>query len=315
MAVPERITAHIDHAGVLAWAERGRWVTTDGGEVFVLDLPADGDETGPPVLVLHGFPTCSYDWREVVSTMAPGRRIVMFDFLGFGLSDKPDRRYGIHLHADTTEQLAEELGLERVALVTHDMGDSVGGELLARSMEGRVAFEVVERVVSNGSIYLDMAHLSVGQQLLLGLPDAPFDPASAGRDPSETFKAGIGETFAEGHPASADELEAQWQLVSLDAGNTLLARTIRYLEDRRLEERRYTGSIESHPSPLHVVWGELDPIARHVMTAELLAARPDATLATLVGVGHYPMIEAPAEFAAAVAAGLGRPDGEAAAAG
>lgn len=306
MAVPERITTQIDHPGVLAWARQGRWLDTDAGEVFVVDRPASGPETGPPVLVLHGFPTCSYDWRDVVATMAPGRRIVLFDFLGFGLSAKPDRRYGIHLHADTTQQLADQLGLERVALVTHDMGDSVGGELLARSAEGRVDFEVVERVVSNGSIYLDMAHLSVGQQLLLGLPDAPFDPASAGRDPSESFKAGIGETFAEGHPASADELEAQWQLVSLDAGNTLLARTIRYLEDRRLEERRYTGAIETHPSSLHVVWGELDPIARHVMTAELVAARPDATLATLAGVGHYPMIEAPADFAAAVAAGIGR---------
>jgi pimeloyl-ACP methyl ester carboxylesterase len=66
------------------------------------------------------------------------------------------------------------------------------------------------------------------------------------------------------------------------------------------EEARYTGAIESHQSPLGIVWGELDPIAVHAMTDRLLERRPDATRATLEGVGHYPMVEAPDRFAAAV---------------
>ena len=83
-------------------------------------------------------------------------------------------------------------------------------------------------------------------------------------------------------------------------GHTLLPRTIRYIEDRRAEEERFTGAIERHPSPLGVVWGALDPIAVYPMTARLRRARPDATLITLDGVGHYPMVEDPDAFATAV---------------
>jgi pimeloyl-ACP methyl ester carboxylesterase len=84
----------------------------------------------------------------------------------------------------------------------------------------------------------------------------------------------------------------------------MLPRTIRYIEDRRAEERRFTGAIETHPSPLSVVWGADDPIAIVAMTDELLRARPDADVTILDDVGHYPMIESPARFAEAVIRGL-----------
>jgi pimeloyl-ACP methyl ester carboxylesterase len=225
----------------------------------------------------------------------------MFDFLGFGLSDKPDVRYSIRGYADTAEAVADQLGLRSVALLTHDMGDTVGGELLARALEGAGKLEVTRRVLTNGSIYIEMAQLTPGQQLLLTLPDAKLEGVGEeGGDPSAGFKLGLGSTFSAAHPASDEELEAQWQLVRRHDGNALLPRTIRYIEDRRAEERRFTGAIETHPSPLGVVWGDLDPVAVHIMTATLLAARPDATLITLEGVGHYPMVEVPAQFAAAV---------------
>jgi pimeloyl-ACP methyl ester carboxylesterase len=69
-------------------------------------------------------------------------------------------------------------------------------------------------------------------------------------------------------------------------------------------EARWTGAIERHPSPLHIVWGETDPIARVAMAHRLAAARPDAGLAILDEVGHFPMVEDPARFAAEVVAGL-----------
>ena len=118
----------------------------------------------------------------------------------------------------------------------------------------------------------------------------------------QTCALPISETFA--IAPSRHELDAQWELMARDQGHTLLTRTIRYLEDRMAEEARFTGAIETHPSPLSVVWGELDPVAVLPMTARLLEARPDATLRTLDGVGHYPMIEDPVRFGAAVAAGF-----------
>jgi pimeloyl-ACP methyl ester carboxylesterase len=281
---------------VREWADRGRHLDTDGGRVFVLDVPAGRAAGNDPLLVLHGFPTCSFDWRHVLPALSAERRVVLLDFLGFGLSDKPDVRYSIRGHADTVEAVAADAGLESVALLTHDMGDTVGGELLARDALG-----VTRRVLTNGSIYIDMAQLTPGQQLLLALPDERLPGVGEDEgDPSAGFKHGLGSTFSPDHPASDDELEAQWQLVRHNEGNALLPRTIRYIEDRRAEERRFTGAIERHPSPLGVVWGDQDPVAVHAMTGKLLEARPDATLVTLDGVGHYPMVETPDRFSEAV---------------
>jgi pimeloyl-ACP methyl ester carboxylesterase len=145
-----------------------------------------------------------------------------------------------------------------------------------------------------------MAHLSTGQQLLLSLEDAPTDFVQA-----DGFKAGLAGTFSPKSAVGDDELDAQWLFAERNDGHRLLARTIRYIEDRRAEERRFTGAIETHPSPLSVVWGADDPIAVVAMTDELRRARPDAHVTILDGVGHYPMIEAPDRFATAVTAALG----------
>ena len=168
----------------------------------------------------------------------------------------------------------------------------------------QLGFSVRRRVLTNGSIYLDLAQLTTGQQLLLSLPDEAVQISD-----EERYTESLAATCAPEHRPSDEELAAQWQLLTHNGGDSLLARTIRYIEDRRAEERRYTGAIETHPSPLGIVWGELDPIAVHAMTDRLLEVRPDATRTTLTGVGHYPMVEAPERFAAAV---LARLDGDAA---
>jgi pimeloyl-ACP methyl ester carboxylesterase len=89
-----------------------------------------------------------------------------------------------------------------------------------------------------------------------------------------------------------------------DDGHLVLTRLIRYIEERRQNQARFTGAIASDPSPLHIVWGMDDPIAVPSMVDTLLAARPDASVVRLDGVGHYPMVEAPALFLASVLPGL-----------
>ncbi len=284
---------------VAAWRGRGRHVDVAGGRVFVVDTAATEGSGADPLLVLHGFPTCSFDWRPVLDLLRRDRRVVLFDFLGFGLSDKPDRRYGIRLHADTAEQVATALGLERVVLVAHDMGDTVAGELLARDMDGTLPFSVSASAVSNGSIYIEMARLTPGQQLLLALDDARLGAAPGG-DPGTGFRAGVASTFSSAHPASPEEIEAMWRLAAHGDGHTLLARTIRYIEDRRTDQDRFTGAIETHPAPLGIVWGSRDPVAVYAMAERLAATRPDAAFVTLDDVGHYPMVETPERFAAAL---------------
>jgi pimeloyl-ACP methyl ester carboxylesterase len=284
-----------------AWARAGRWIDSGGHQVWYARFPAAADTGNPPLLVLHGFPTCSYDWTAVLPALRAERDVVVLDVHGFGLSGKPDHRYSIRGYADDVEAVITAEGLTEVDLITHDMGDTVGGEILARTLEGSLALAVRRRVVTNGSIYIDMAQLTLGQQVLLGLPDEANDVVAS--DGGTAFRAGFVGTFAPDtliDDATELDLDVTVNLAVRDGGLAMLPRTIRYIEDRRAEERRFTGAIETHPSPVGIVWGDLDPVAVHAMAETLVAARPGTPLTTLEGVGHYPMVEAPAPFAAAV---------------
>ena len=154
------------------WAALGRHRELCGERIFTIDAPSLGPERHVPLLVLHGFPTSSFDYAAVLDRLRQGRRVLLFDMLGYGLSAKPDRHYTMALQADVGAAFLADLGLDRIALLSHDMGDTVGGELLARRAEGAWPVEVTQRVVTNGSIYIGQAHLTDGQQMLLGLPDA-----------------------------------------------------------------------------------------------------------------------------------------------
>ena len=204
------------------------------------------------------------------------------------------------------EAVVASLGIDEVDLLTHDLGDSVGGELLARGIDGTLGFGVRRRVLTNGSIYMHLVQLSEGQKLLESLPDEAI-PEDAAPDVDALERALVATLAPPGGQASRPDpmhVRAGAVLVVHEGGNRLLARQIRYIEERRRHESRWTGAIEKHPSPLSVVWGDQDPIAVYPMTDELLGKRPDARRTRLEGVGHYPMVEAPVAFSAAVLEGL-----------
>lgn len=285
------------------WRDIGVLRSLCGYRVFTIDAPPIGPEEHEPLLVLHGFPTSSFDYAAVLEPIRAGRRVLLLDALGFGLSDKPDRHYSMALQAELAAAFVAALGIDRLAMLTHDMGDTVGGELLARRQEGTWPVEVTRRVLVNGSIYIDQSQLTDGQQLLLGMPDEklssefPVDAELLTRSLRATFSSQT-PIVPDGWPE--DPLPATVEQILHDDGQLLLARVIRYVEERRQSERRFTGAIESDPSPLHVVWGMDDPVAVPSMVDTLIAARPDTTVVRLNGVGHYPMVEAPAKFLSAV---------------
>ena len=118
----------------------------------------------------------------------------------------------------------------------------------------------------------------------------------------DTFGPSIASIFGN-TPPSDEELRAQWELLSRNDGQTILPRTIRYIEERRVHEGRWIAALRDHPSPITVVWGERDPIAVYPMAERFVSERPGTPLVRLDGVGHFPMIEAPGRLYDAIEAG------------
>jgi pimeloyl-ACP methyl ester carboxylesterase len=83
--------------------------------------------SGPPVLLVHGWPTSSFLWRDVMPPIARRNRVVAVDLPGFGASDKPlGVRYGFDFFGRTLDGFLEALEIDTVALAVHDLGGPVG---------------------------------------------------------------------------------------------------------------------------------------------------------------------------------------------
>ncbi len=175
------------------WEALGAQRSLCGHGIFTIDAPSIGPERHEPLLILHGFPTSSFDYAAVLDGLRQGAGSSCSTASGTGCRPSPTCHYTLALQADMAAAFVAELGLDRLALLTHDVGDTVGGELLARRAEGTWPVEVTQRVITNGSIYIEQAHLTNGQQFLLSLPDeklgpdAPITAATLTRSLRETF--------------------------------------------------------------------------------------------------------------------------------
>jgi pimeloyl-ACP methyl ester carboxylesterase len=282
---------------VTDWQAQGEVVAVGGHDLFVVE---QGPAEGPTLVLLHGFPGSSFDWRHVMAALAPRWRVLTCDLLGFGLSAKPDRRYSLFEQADLVEELLAARGVTRAALLAHDMGDTVAAELLARSNAGDGAVDWTACMLTNGSIFVDMAQLTDGQQLLLSLPDERRTESLG----PEAMAFGLAASFPPERPA-ADEMAAMVALILREGGDLLLPRTIRYIEDRRAHQARFTAGLVDYPGPLVLAWGDLDPIAVPAMPdrlAELRAeAGRDVELVHWPDIGHWPSVEDPDLVAGLVA--------------
>ena len=82
--------------------------------MFYVDAPATGSDDHEPLLVIHGFPTSSFDYADVLPALAAHRRVVLMDMVGCGLSSKPDVPYTIALQADVVEGVVAATGARPV---------------------------------------------------------------------------------------------------------------------------------------------------------------------------------------------------------
>lgn len=101
-------------------------------EVFGSSMHYVEHGTGDPVLFLHGQPTWSYIWRNVLPELEGRGRLIAVDLIGYGLSDRPDTEYEIEDHVRYLDEFIERLGLDRLTIVGHDWGSFFGCHYASR---------------------------------------------------------------------------------------------------------------------------------------------------------------------------------------
>lgn len=281
------------------WRQQGTREEILGRELFV--HRREGDD-GPHLLFLHGFPSCSYDWRTLLA-LRPESPAIAFDCLGFGLSEKPrDHLYTLAWQADAAEEIVQRAGSPPVFLVGHDMGTSVATELMARDLRGELGIDLAGALLFNGSMLLHLASPTLGQRLLR----SRLGPLFARLTSERSFRAQFSRVFSAEHPLSREEAEDQWSLLAHGGGRRIAHKTIHYMAERERFTERWHGAIRDWGGPLTLAWGLQDPVATVAVLEGLRKLRSGVEVVELPGLAHYPQIESPEAIAAALDTALAR---------
>uniref|UniRef100_A0A674PBJ3 Mesoderm specific transcript n=1 Tax=Takifugu rubripes TaxID=31033 RepID=A0A674PBJ3_TAKRU len=270
------------------WQSAGDVFHFRGNKIFYRD--SYGALGSSDVLILlHGFPTSSYDWHKIWEPLALRfHRVIALDFLGFGFSDKPrPHKYSIFEQASVVEALVAHLGLsnQRVNLISHDYGDTVALELLYRSDQNRTGHLTLNSLcLSNGGMLHDSEDFLA--PLLTRLTNFMI------------FQKGIGEVFGPyTQPTNADFWD-MWSSIRYNDGNLVMDSILQYINQRLKHRERWVGALTSTFVPLHMIYGPLDPVNPHPQFIRLYQQLVQRSTLTILDehISHYPQLEDPTGF-------------------
>ena len=279
-------------AGLREWVDKGRFIKVKGNKIFIVTA-GKAKKKGHGVLIVHGFPGSSWDWSGVVSIVSKRTRVVVPDMLGFGRSDKPQKgtfedHYSLFKQADLYEAVAKKERLTEVMLVIHDMGQSVGSELMKRQQEGTLPFKIRHAIVFNGSTLINLVNLIPMQKKALDAPD------TLGPDMSkEVIMKDLNDSFGKAHPASKETLSNMADQILFKNGDRVFNRQIRYMKQREKKLQRWQAGIINFNGPVSMFWGKLDPVSVVTMADAWKDMQPKIELHKWPDVAHWPMIDVP----------------------
>jgi pimeloyl-ACP methyl ester carboxylesterase len=244
------------------------------------------------LLLIHGFPTASWDFEAVWPALCKQfDHVLAPDLLGFGYSDKPARhRYSLIEQADLCEALLKNYCVDNVHILAHDYGVSVAQELLARH-EGRDpgGRRLCSITFLNGGLFPEVHRPRLVQRLLR----SPFGPLVARSISERRFGRSLSRVFGPRTQPSPIELHDYYALISTHNGQRVMPRLIRYLDERREHRERWVGAMVATRVPLRLIDGTSDPVSGAAMVARYAELIPDPDVVPLEGIGHYPHVEAP----------------------
>lgn len=272
------------------WMEQAWFVSHKGRQIAAWDShPKGGDEI--PVFLLHGFPTSSWDWQRLWTPLSRDRRLVAFDMLGFGLSDKPRKHdYTLLEQTAIAERVMAERGLKEVHLLAHDYGVSVAQELLARDQEGALEVDIASVTFLNGGLFPAQHRPLLVQSLGAG----PFGGLVSASMNERRFAKSFAKVFGRETVPTSLEIGEHWKLILHKHGEKVLHRLLHYIPERKTNAARWQNALLETKVPLRLINGVADPVSGAHLADHYEATVPNPDIVRLEEIGHYPQLEAPA---------------------
>lgn len=267
-----------------AWSVKTEPEPVMGGEMLTVRA---GPPQAPRLLLVHGLGQNGFtDWLPVLPQLARRWRVLAVDLPGFGYSSSPVAKLSPTNYARVLDSLLARDGSGPIVVVGHSLGGAVALRLAADHPQ-RVSKLVLVDAAGILQRTAFTKHTASVPLSVDGMPEPLKEPVARLRD--------LGNLIVErlfGLPNDPTGVlranEALWGLALRDRAtvNAALA----------LVDENFSAAVHTLAQPVHLIWGEADPIAP-LRTGELLARRlPKAQLVSLPGVGHVPMDQATAAF-------------------
>ena len=222
--------------------------------------------------------------------------MIVHDHLGFGFSDKPaDYSYSLIEQAEVALGVWRALGVTRGHLVAHDYGTSVATELLARRERGLCPVDFASVTLANGSVHIELAHLTPSQRVLRHPRLGPLFARLAIQPRVRARSSGASSAIRRASPTRSSTRCGRASATA--AAATASPRSRATWTSGCASARAGSARSRALDLPAHVLWGRRDPVAVPAIAEQLAREIPGATLTWLDDLGHYPMLEAPARWA------------------
>jgi pimeloyl-ACP methyl ester carboxylesterase len=276
------------------WKEAGRYFDYLGFNVFYRTAGS-----GPTLLLIHGYPFNSWDWARIWDALVERFTVVAPDMLGMGFSDKPVAYgYSVHDHADMHEALLADLGVQSAHILAHDLGDSVGQELLARHefsdhVYGSLAIESVTWL--NGGLFNEAYTPRLLQKAMSRTPLGDImSPLQGSPLSRRLIDRTLDELFGVDTKPSPRMLDQFHQILGYNGGKRVTHKVGRFVNDRYEHRNRWVRAMRQTVVPMRLIDGPADPNSGRHMAQRYREVIPDPDVVMLDdGIAHWPQIEAP----------------------
>jgi pimeloyl-ACP methyl ester carboxylesterase len=278
------------------------WQSPQGRNVKIF-YACTGDTAKPAILMLHGFPTSSFDFHLLIEKLQPDFRICTFDFPGYGLSDKPAAgyRYTLREDAEITQYFILNIAkFNEFALFSHDRGDSVALAFLELIEKSDSGFRITHQFITNGNIHMPLANLMEFQKRLL---DPSTSAAELKHVSPPLLAAEMGTSMYTPPLKPADpEVRALASFFAYQSGTDVLPAKIQYLNERKQFENEFLQALSRSSIPATVAWGihDMDApvrVADYAWKTALESRKAPADFWLMPCGNHYVRHDQPGELA------------------
>ncbi|STZ73673.1 alpha/beta hydrolase fold protein [Mycolicibacterium fortuitum] len=279
-------------AELQSWKDAGQFFDYLGFDIF---YRVAGN--GPNLLLIHGYPFNSWDWSLIWPALTQRFTVIAPDMIGMGFSDKPVAYgYTVPDHADMHEALLAHLGVGSAHILAHDLGDSVGQELLARHRFGDRSYgalEIESITWLNGGLFNEAYTPRLLQKAMSRTPLGDImSPLQGSRLSRRLVEPTIREMFGADTKPSQELMEKFHQILEYNDGKRVIHKVGRFVNDRYTYRNRWVRAMRETDVSMRLIDGPSDPNSGRHMAQRYLEVIPDPDVVMLADdIAHWPQIE------------------------